>query len=113
MGPQGDGLPLSEKGMVFGEDDVGLGVGQVSVDQPLCAQKVLHLPAALAVKMEDPHGGAAGKYVVQHLVRAALVQPVGEGPLVLVAHDHLDKALHHMGELCHGDREVPVVLLPL
>ena len=63
--------------------------------------------------MEHSYGGASGEHVLHHLVRAPLIQPVAEASLVPVPHDDLDKALHHVGELRHGDRQMLIVVLPL
>ena len=103
QGLQGNGLVLTHQGVIFGDDDVGLHIGQTAVDHPLGGEKLFHLPAALAVKVKYPHRGPAGEYVVDDLLGVALVEPVGEGGLVLVVEDHFDKALHYMRKLGHRD----------
>ena len=56
----------------------------------------------LTVEMENSDVGPPGDYILDNILQLPLIQAVGEFRLILVPSHDSDKALHHMGELCHG-----------
>ena len=59
----------------------------------------------LAVEMENSDVGPTGDHILDDVLQLPLIQAVGEFRLILVSSHDSDKALHHMGELCHGHRQ--------
>lgn len=59
----------------------------------------------LTVEMENSDVGPPGDYILDNILQLPLIQAVGEFRLILVPSHDSDKALHHMGELCHGHRQ--------